>query len=446
MVFDSILFLYTFLPISLVLFWVLPKRLKPAGLLVCNLFFWIFSGLWAVPFILISPLFDYFLGRKLEGIASTGRRKKAAWCGLGVYVLVLAAWLMPKWANIESGLSLFLPLGIVCWIMRSSAYLLDIASGEIQAETSFFRYFTYQTCFFFHPASPVAPYQKDGRGLFSGKNSADQLSEGLRGTIRGVSKAALLGGSLMSFCTACFQEKTTFALWIGLAAFGMGLYFLFSGFSDMSTGIAAMFGLSLPQNFRHPLGSENIGQFLARWEQSVSDWLFRYLPFGKRNSTRGILFLLLWSLFGLWHGSGWNLLLWGLYLGLLLWMEQALRSPLSRLPKWVRILLTNLLLIPGWLLFSQNSFSSMLDCLKGLAGMGTAGLWSRQTAFLLLNNGVIFLLGIFFASPCPGIWIKKLEQTPGRAVPILISLGYLLLLLLSTAFLVGTEPPAVFTL
>lgn len=142
------------------------------------------------------------------------------------------------------------------------------------------------------------------------------------------------------------------------------------------------------------------------------------------------------------QGGGWNLLLWGLYVGLLLGLEQLLRNPLSRLPRWMGCTVTFLLLLPGWVLFSQQDAAGIRECLLGLTGQSPSGLWNNQTSFLLLHNGTLLILGGFFAGPWTGRWMKQLETRNSVSIQALLSVGYVVLLALSTAYLIGAGPAA----
>lgn len=438
--FCSILFLYTFLPLSVLMFWLVPKKARPGTLLAFNLLFGLFAGLWRGPALLLFPLLDYGAARWMEKSPSVKKRKRAAAFLSFFYFSLLAASFISQWSGMEQGLWMFLPLYFSCWALRSVAYLWDVARKEIPAESNFLRYLTYQTLFFFPTGGPVVLYQECAGGLFPAQCPWDKLSQGLRRLIRGLGKTLLLGSSLMEFWRLCSENGTAGALWFGLAGCGLGIYFLFSGFSDLSIGIGSLFGLNFPENFDHPFLSASIGEFLSRWQKTLARWGYRYFPKGGRSSTRLLLFLPLWALTGLLQGGGWNLLLWGLYIGLLLGLEQLLRNPLPRLSRWMGCIATFLLLLPGWILFSQRDTAGIRECLLGLTGQSPSGLWDNQTSFLLLHNGVLLVLGGFFAGPWTGRWMGQLESRNSTFFQVLLSLGYVVLLALSTAYLIGAGP------
>ena len=442
MEFYSILFLYTFLPLSVLAFWLVPQKARTGTLLACNLLFGLFSGLWRGPALLLCPLLDYGAARWIEKSPSAKKRKGTAAFLSFFYFLLLAGSFISQWSGREQGLWRFLPLYFSCWVLRSAAYLWDVARKEIPAESNFLRYLAYQTLFFFPTGGPVVLYQECAGGFFPAKCPWDRLSQGLRRLIRGLGKTLLLGGGLMEFWRLCLENGTAGALWFGLAGCGLGIYFLFSGLSDLSIGMGGLFGLHFPENFDHPFSSLGIGEFLGRWQKTLTRWGYRYFPKGRRSSTRLLLFLPLWGLTGLLQGGGWNLLLWGLYVGLLLGLEQLLRNPLSRLPRWMGCTVTFLLLLPGWVLFSQQDAAGIRECLLGLTGQSPSGLWNNQTSFLLLHNGTLLILGGFFAGPWTGRWMKQLETRNSVSIQALLSVGYVVLLALSTAYLIGAGPAA----
>lgn len=431
---SSILFLYTFLPVALALFWITPGRWKMGVLCVFNLVFWLFTGLYRFPLLLLCPLFDFFVCRRMERIPRQGKRRPWALAGTALYVALTALLLVSSWCGSKQ-LPLFFPLGFTCWALRSVSYLWDVARKEITAEKNFLRYFTYQTLFCFRAGGPVVSYQDLG-GSFSPCCSRRSLAKGLQKTIRGIAKMTLLGQSLISFWNGCLEAGTVLSMWLGLAALAMGLYYMFSGLSDLSIGVGAMFGLSLPENFDHPLAAASIGGFLGGWQKTLSRCFYRYFPQGHTTPTRFAWFFPMWALIGLLQGGSWNLAVWGLYVGFLLVVEQVLQAPLFRLKKGLGWLITFLLLLPGWVLFAlqPDQWGSAFGAMFGQNGFCNA-----QTGYLLLHNSLFLLAGAAFAGPWVGRWRQKKERG-GPMWWTLLSVGYAVLLALSTAWLIGGGP------
>ena len=234
--------------------------------------------------------------------------------------------------------------------------------------------------------------------------------------------------------------------WLGIFAYTLQIYFDFSGYSDMAIGMGKMLGFTFPENFNFPYISDSITEFWRRWHMTLSGWFreYVYIPLGgnRVSMPRHILNLLIvWVLTGFWHGAAWNFILWGLYYGILLILEKYIFAPLlKKLPKAARHIYTMLLVMFGWVLFSNTDFGSMRTYVGTLFGIGTKGFLDLAFFYYIRNNLIILIMGVLCATPLIRNYIVRCS----RKKPEVTSAVLLLLGILSIAFLVyGTYNPRI---
>ena len=202
---------------------------------------------------------------------------------------------------------------------------------------------------------------------------------------------------------ADFTQAGALGAWLGLIAFSFQIYFDFSGYSDMAIGLGEAMGFVLPENFDHPYRSRSLTEFWRKWHISLTTWIteYVYIPLGgNRRGTlqRDLNLLIVWSLTGLWHGAGWNFVLWGLFFAVLLILEKRFirdNSRLERIPAWLRQCFTYIPVLLGWGLFSgfgMPLFSAMF---------GSVGFASSQSLLTCAAFAPLLLLCAFISfAPC----------------------------------------------
>lgn len=195
-------------------------------------------------------------------------------------------------------------------------------------------------------AGPIVRYSTIAEELDERRESFDQFGEGIAYFVAGLGKKVLLANTIGALWTEISGipdgDRSVVLLWLGILAFGMQIYFDFSGYSDMAVGLGHMFGFHFPENFRYPYTSKSITEFWNRWHISLGTWFkeYVYIPLGgNRKGIRRQIFniMVVWLLTGIWHGAGWNFLLWGVYFGVLLLLEKlVLKKYLEKMPSPVR--------------------------------------------------------------------------------------------------------------
>jgi alginate O-acetyltransferase complex protein AlgI len=422
---SSPVFLFIFLPASLGLFFVLPARSRAWGLLAASLFFYAWSGPGVFPVLCASILVNYFLGRALgkrpTGPADPGRKTLLA---LGVAanlsVLIFFKYLGFAAANLPwlSGLGLEefaartpLPLGVSFFTFQAVAYLVDIYRRSAPAEMNLARLALSISFFPKITAGPIARHAAISGDLAAPRPSIDGLSEGLARFVMGLAKKVLIAASLAPLADEAFAQAgridalDTPTAWVGLLAYGLQIYFDFSGYTDMAVGLGRMFGVRLPENFNYPYVSVSVQDFWRRWHISLSTWFrdYLYIPLGGNRCSKGRIYFNLITVFvmcGLWHGAAWTFVAWGLWHGMFLAIERVgLGKFLSGRPKIVGRVYAVTAIMLGWVFFRAAALRDAVTYLRSLFSFTVSGFDYYQMTFLTHQALWALALGVVFSGP-----------------------------------------------
>ncbi len=423
MVFSSILFIFYFLPLTLLLYYAGPSRLRNLVLLVMSLAFYSWGEPVYVSIMLFSTIFDYGNGLAIEKCLSSGRKRAARAVlllsvagNLGILGFFKYSNFFIEIINAAGGtdfplLELSLPIGISFYTFQTMSYTIDVYLGQAGAQKNLVQFGAYVAMFPQLVAGPIVKY-KDISGQLADRNvTAERFSYGISRFITGLSKKVLLannigmvweqisGGNLAGLSAA--------EAWIGAAAFSFQIYFDFSGYSDMAIGLGELFGFHFQENFNHPYRSKSMTEFWRRWHISLGTWFreYVYIPLGgsRKGMKRQLLNLLIvWCLTGLWHGASWNFLVWGLYFGVFLTAEKLfLLRRLEALPGWVSHAYCLIFVAVSWVIFAFDSMADVCTYVKSMFGLGSGG-WIGEAALYYGETwGVFFVvcalcsLGIF---------------------------------------------------
>lgn len=414
MVFSSLLFLFRFLPLTLLIYYVSPKRFRNLILFIASLIFYAWGEPVYVVLILFSTITDYTAGR-LVGCFLENRRPICARCAVLGSVLINLALLgyfkyagfflelLQKMTSARFSIPDFtLPIGISFYTFQTMSYTIDVYRGETDVQKNFIAFGAYVSLFPQLIAGPIVRYRCVASQLTERRESLPSFSRGAVRFVTGLGKKVLIAnqiGELWSEAAAMTgAELTTATAWLGILAFTMQIYFDFSGYSDMAIGLGAMFGFSFPGNFCYPYESASVTEFWRRWHITLGTWFreYVYIPLGgnRKGIRRQILNLgIVWFLTGLWHGASWNFVLWGIYYGLLLVLEKFVWNRFSdRLPSFVGHLYTILAVMIGWSLFSWQDMSDHIGYMKALFGNAGAGAADTKALYLLLSNAALLVV------------------------------------------------------
>ena len=413
MIFSSFTFLLLFMPCVLLLYRVLPAGVRMPFLLAASLLFY---G-WGNPTWLLLIFFSMVLNWGGVLLITRGGKKpsKAALAAMIVLNLLPLLWfkyagfLADTWTRL-TGIPLDftapgLPAGISFFTFQAMSYVIDVYRGQAKPQKNFVTFSVYLSLFPQLVAGPIVRYTDlEAQLIARPKPEYPEMREGLRRFCTGLAKKVLLAdamGRLWGSINGNFAVAGALGAWVGLLAFSFQIFFDFSGYSDMAIGLCRCMGFRIPENFDRPYRARSLTDFWRRWHMTLTDWFraYVYIPLGgsrRGRIRRDLNVLVVWALTGLWHGAGWNFVLWGLYFALLLIFEKRflLKNRIwLKIPGWIRQLLTFLAVMLGWGLFSGFG-SELWKALWGGYGGASAETVTRCAAYaplLLLCAAVSFL-------------------------------------------------------
>jgi alginate O-acetyltransferase complex protein AlgI len=394
MLFTSSVFLFGFLPILLVVYYLIPRRHRNFVLLAASLLFYAwgqFSGLLLLPF---SIGVNYLVGRSID--RAQRRNESGIWplrVGIGFNLLLLGTakytffaldnlnWVL---GTLGAGTIEMRPFGLILGIsfftFHAISYLVDIYRKRAVAQEGIVSYGLYIALFPQLIAGPIVRYRDIAEQLTDRRVSINDLTEGIALFIIGLSKKLLLANVLAIFADHAFsadaRQMSAPAAWLGVLCYMGQIYFDFSGYSDMARGLCRLFGFRIINNFDYPYVAQSVQEFWRRWHISLSNWFrdYLYIPLGgnRLGSRRTVANLfVVFLLCGLWHGAHWNFVLWGLYQGAFLVLERlgVVRRALDAIGRAGRHVYLLLVVALGWVLFRTESLDAAAQYYRALFGM-----------------------------------------------------------------------------
>lgn len=451
MVFSSLLFLFIFLPLFLMIYYVAPRGLRNLILLIASLIFYAWGEPIYVLIMIFSTLLDYTVGYVIDYYRTHRWIPKVA---LGVSICGNLGMLgFFKYANFFidnlnnflnlniNVLQIALPIGISFYTFQTMSYTIDLYRGKIGVQKNLISFGAYVAMFPQLIAGPIVTYETVEKELNGRSETIEEFSEGVMRFIEGLAKKVLLANNIglawESIKVMQVGDLTFVAAWFGIIAFALQLYFDFSGYSDMAIGLGKMMGFKFPENFNYPYLAKSVTEFWRRWHMTLGSWFreYLYIPLGgNRVSTMKFYrnLMVVWFLTGFWHGAGWNFILWGLFFGVLIIIERAgLLKVLENCPSFVSHVYLLFVIMISWVFFSLESGSQIISYFKAMFGLGSGGFISRETVYNLSNYGMIFIIGIVFATPI-------MNTLKGKLKPWMLYVFYAAMMGLSTAYLVDS--------
>lgn len=339
-----------------------------------------------------------------------------------------------------------LPIGISFYTFQSMSYTIDLYLRNIKVQKSFLNFASYVSLFPQIVAGPIVRYEDVANELESRTVNIAKISAGIGIFVKGLAKKVLLANNIgMVWTQVKAMDYSTISVataWLGIIAFAFQIYFDFSGYSDMATGLGKMLGFEFPKNFDHPYISKSISEFWRRWHITLGSWFrsYVYIPLGgNRNGnfkTYRNLFIT-WALTGLWHGASWNFILWGLFFGVLIIIERlGFGKILEKLPSAVSMLYTFVMVLFGWVLFDTDTLADAGRYYAAMFGAG-GSLVDSYARYTIASNAVMLVLCILISGGLGSRLISFCEEKNKRAsavAGVAVKIGGLLI---CTAYLVG---------
>jgi len=454
MLFSSIPFLYYFLPLTLLCYFLAPRRAKNAVLLLFSLVFYAWGEPKYVLFMVASILQGYLFGRLVEKYRNYPRRSKLFLTVSVLFSLLLLGYC--KYAdffirsfNAVTGLSVpllrvALPIGISFYTFQILSYVVDVYRGTVAAQRNLIDLGTYIAMFPQLIAGPIVRYADIEPQLKERRSTPDMIAAGAQRFVLGLAKKVLIANVLYQLITVykSTTQPSVLYSWMYAAAYMLHIYFDFSGYSDMAIGLGKIFGFHFAENFNYPYISRSATEFWRRWHMSLGSWFrdYVYIPMGGNRvapACRYFNILVVWILTGLWHGADWNFVLWGLFFAVFLIMEKGfLLKPLQKLPV-LSHLYTLLLVAVSFVIFDSAGLSEAATHLGRMFGAGGIPLVTGEALYYLGSYAVTFIIAIIGATPFPTRMAKQFsEGKVGRALSILAPAALVLVLAVVTAYLV----------
>ena len=458
MVFSSSVFFMAFLPITLVLYFLIPERflkVRNLWLLIASLIFYGWGEPKYIAVMAFSIVFNYVMGRlvsRSKALLVFCLAGNLAILGFFKYTDFLIGTVNDLFGGSISLLNIALPIGISFYTFQTMSYIIDVYRGKVPPQRDFIAFAAYVTLFPQLIAGPIVRYSDVAVMLVGRKSNLEQIAEGVRRFIIGFGKKVLLANQIYVIWNEITLmptlEISTATAWLGAIAFTFQIYFDFSGYSDMAIGLGKIFGFDYLENFNYPYISRSITEFWRRWHMSLSSWFkeYVYVPLGgnRKGLPRQIFNIaVVWALTGLWHGASWNFVAWGVYFGVILILEKLwILRWLEKCPAFVGHLYSLVLIVLGWVIFALTDFSQMKEYLLMMFGGASAFIdsdfkylaWSRIWVLIACAIGSTPLVklvcgritGGFSSIKNGDVWLGALEAA--------VLLG---VLALSIAFLVS---------
>ena len=334
---------------------------------------------------------------------------------------------------------LALPVGISFYTFQILSYTIDLYRGDVEVQRNPVSFALYVALFPQLIAGPIVRSRDVAQELQERKHSTAMAYEGACRFLVGLGKKVILANNLGLLCQSyrSSADPTVLFAWLSALGFFLQIYYDFSGYSDMAIGLGRILGFHFPENFRYPYCSRSVTEFWRRWHMTLGAWFrdYVYIPLGGNRTGKlrwmGNI-LLVWCLTGLWHGAGWNFLLWGLFYAILLLGEKLWYGPfLAKMP-WFSHIYLLLSVLLGFVLFQGGSLEQSWGDFRAMLGAGSIPTVSRESLYALRNHGVLLILGALGATPLPGRLYRRWSKGLQWIEPLLLAL----LLLLCTAYLV----------
>lgn len=454
MLFTSISFLYYFLPIVIILYFIVPKKFKNFILFLSSIFFY-FCGEPIYTFLMIGEIFIAYVGaRYLE----KHRKKSILVSLLAIHIGALGLFKYSDFTinNINQILGskipllkLALPIGISFYTFQIISYVVDVYRGKVKAQKSFLKLATYVSLFPQLIAGPIVRYETIEKELDSRTSNFENFAYGVRRFVIGLGKKVLIANMLGELCDvfSTTNEKSILFYWIFAISYSLQIYFDFSAYSDMAIGLGRMFGFHFLENFNYPYISKSITEFWRRWHMSLSSWFrdYVYIPLG--GNRKGTILLvrnifIVWALTGIWHGANWTFVIWGLMFGIMLIIEKLfLTKHLEKTPSILQRIYVLFTVMISFIIFNANSIGEAWNNIIGLFGANGESLINASTVYYLKSYLVVLVIAIIGSTPLLKNIIEKLKTktNANKIINLLEPIAMASILIIVTAYLVDNS-------
>lgn len=457
MIFSDLFFLYVFLPLCVLLYFVAEgMTAKNYILIIASLFFYAWGEPACVILLIVSAFVNYFCS--LGILKYKGSKKAKAFLILAL-VYNLGALLVFKYTGffIENVNGLFglnigipkivLPIGISFYTFKITSYIIDCYWEKVDVQTSFSKLFLYISLFPQLMAGPIVRYTTIGDELTERKSTLADISKGATRFIIGLAKKVIIANSLLGVVDTLIGGEVEIAsasfisTVMGIFCYALYVYYDFSGYSDMAIGLGNIFGFHSDENFNYPFVSKTIAEFWQRWHITLGSF-FRdyvlYLPiFGKRRKYLNLF--LVWFCTGFWHGASWNYIIWGMYFGLFILIEQLIgKKHMKAIPSALSHIYAMTVVVVGFGIFYFEDFSKLLNFFKNLVFANNNAFISDTASTVIRENIFLIIVAAVLSMPVLDKIKALIKKAPSLelASGVMVTVFNILLLVVSSIMLV----------
>ncbi|WP_454054882.1 MBOAT family O-acyltransferase [Clostridium sp. Marseille-Q7071] len=461
MVFSSQIFIFVFLPITLLIYYTVgnlfpSKLLKNYISLFASLLFYAWGGIENLPLLGVCILINYIFGILIDKLKEKKKLKKIVLL-IGI-ILNLSLLFYYKYYGfaIENINSIFntgfqykeiiLPIGISFFTFQGMSYIIDIYRNDANVNKNIFSVALYVSFFPQLIAGPIVKYKDIDNQIRERKETIEQFSYGIERFVIGLAKKVIIADTVAMIADTIFSLSSTGidlpTAWLGAICYTFQIYFDFSGYSDMAIGLGHLFGFKFMENFNYPYISKSITEFWRRWHISLSTWFREYLYIPLGGNRTGNTYLNLFIVFlvtGLWHGASWNFVVWGVWHGVFIIIEKLINKKTwyVKIPSFIKRTITIFIVILGWVLFRANGLMEAIDYLSIMFGINKAATVTFQFSYFV-NKSLVFWIFISTIGSLPIIHnIFKLYEDK-KAFQIVKTIFIGVLLIIAIIFIVNS--------
>ena len=448
MVFSTSIFLYLFLPATLIIYYLAPKKGKNLIILLSGLLFYSWGEPIYVIVMLISTMIDYSAGLIMNHFE--GRKVPRRIClivsivmNLGLLGIFKYSGFIAENINAIAGTQVIdinnmnffgieylpmnmLPIGISFFTFQSMSYTIDLYLGNVKVQKNPISFAAFVTLFPQIVAGPIVRYDDVAKELEDRSITIDLIYDGIIKFIIGLSKKVLIANSIGALWTSVkamdIANVSVVSSWLGILAFTFQIYFDFSGYSDMAVGLGKMMGFNFPKNFDYPYLSKSVSEFWRRWHITLGAWFksYVYIPLGgnRKGMARTIFNLAVtWFLTGVWHGASWNFILWGTLYGVVIILEKLfLGKILNKIPDVFGHIYTMLLVILGWVLFDTADLPTAGAYIARMFGAGGGTFIDSTAMYQIATYGITFIICIIGCTNLPKLAVEAIKKKSAAVV------------------------------
>ncbi len=460
MIFASLIFLYLFLPLNLILyFFSKSTAVKNTVLLVFSLVFYAWGRPAWMLLLVFTALCDWKNAKTIEKYRGTGKAKLALIASLvldiGIFVAFKYSGFLAENVNalFSSALpvpELELPIGISFYAFQTLTYVIDVYRGTCKAQQRFPKYLLYLSMYFQLVAGPIVRYTDVANEIESRKHGVIRAYDGVQRFLSGLPKKVVIADTasilVKKYMDADITSLPILAAWLGSFMYAIQLYFDFSGYSDMAIGLGKIFGFKFPENFNYPYISKSVSEFWRRWHMTLGGFFrdYVYIPMGGNRKHVFFNLFVVWFLTGFWHGASWNFIVWGLYNGLFIMLERLFKNQFEKIPAVIKHIYLILVVDIGFVFFYFKDIGKAFAYIRVMFGGGPSAS-STDFGVTFMNYIYFIILAVILCAPVSQLlkrFAQKVETSSAfgtAVVGVVRNVSFFVILVVCTAMLAGNS-------